>query len=776
MTNIYHIHRLMKKIITTTFLFAICLSLFSQMNPVRWHFEAGGPPAGETWEESQFIPGHNEPVLRELDYDSLKMEFTGNWPYGQSFSVSSSSTGDTVFFGSGGGVLIVDASDPYNPILLSEVRARALIDHTYYDAASGLLFLAAYFSGVEIWDVSDILNPVRLSRIPLNSYPRGGIYARDGILYIVTVADGMYMADVSNPSNPSIISHQTVSGSLVWTSSFDGDYAYLSQGSSGLKIIDISDPYNPFQETTFSTNATGLQVVDGTGYIVTSNFGLYIYDFSDLGSIIQISELPLDGNPNRLAKSGDYLYIANSTSNPGGGINTIDISDPVNPSLVTTIDPPETFISGSGQVIAASGNSSGFLLLDISDPANPLYASEMNTAWSMVDIYGSGDYAYTGSNGFRVFDMSDPSYPEQIGFDETQGALVETAGDIAIYIPQSMTANNHVNAMDISDPANPELLDYYNSPAMTYGLALTDHYAFIACWWDGFRVVDFEDPNDLSLASHDFGWTSGAEPGVEWCYVQALDIYGDYLYVLDYGPFETEDTKGLYIWDISTPDNPQLLHRFADYLSKGHDLKVWGNYAYISDKEGGLEVVDVTDPMSPATVGYVTLPDVAWGLDFSFPYAYVAEYILGGVQIVDVSNPFDPQIAAYYQRSGCFALGATAWNNYALVADGPAGFQVYDFMLATDIEEPARITEKEIEIYPNPATDKVQIRMDLNDAEQLNIIVTDPTGKCVIRSSQVHNGKGVSTIVLVVNSLTPGLYFIQITGKNTNAFGKLLIN
>ena len=769
-------HSFMKKLLLLTIASCICLSLLAQHNPVQWHFEAGGPPAGEFWDEPPFVPGQNYPALRELDFDSLQMNFTGNWPFGQSLSVSSSSTGDTVFFGSGAGLLIVDASDPYDPVVLSEVRARALIDHSYYDASSGLLFLAAYFSGVEIWDLNDILNPQRLSRIPLNSYPRGGIFSRDGFLYIVTVADGLYIADISDPANPDFISHQLISGSLVWTSSFDGDYAYLSQGSSGMKIVDISDPYNPSIEGVFSSNVTGLQVIDGICYMLSNDYGMCIFDFTDLQNISEISCIPIEGNPVRLTVTDSFVYIANSTTNTGGGINTVDISDPENPVLLSTIDPAETYISGSGNVIAASGNSSGFLLLDISNPAEPQYASELNTAWSTVDIAAEGEYAYIGSNGFRVFDMSNPSYPEQVGFDDTQGAIIKVSDTIAVYIPRSMGSGNRVNTMDISDPENPEQVGYYAPPAMTYDLVLKNNYAYVACWWDGFRVVDFSNPESPLMVSHDHGWVSGAVPGEEWCYTQALDIYENYLYVLDWGPFENEDTKGVYIWDISQPDDPVLLNRFDACLSKGYDLKAWGDFVYISDKEGGLEIINVADPMSPFTAGYLSLPDVGWGMDLSWPYAYVSQYILGGVHIVDVSDPFGPEIAGYYQRSGCFALGVSYWDNYALVADGPAGMQVYDFLLATDIEAYEPSNSNDILVYPNPANNKVQIRYHSEQNDVLNISIYDISGRCVYTESSVAVERGMFSRELNISNIPTGMYFIRINSEGSSTSSKILIN
>lgn len=759
----------MKKVLFTTLFGIVGILLLAQQNPARYYFEAGGPPAGEVWEEVPTIPGSNYSLNRALDYDSLNMQFIGNWPFGQSMSVSSSPTGDTVFYGSGAGVLVYDAQNPYNPVQIADIRARALVDHSFYDASSKILFLAAYFSGVEIWDLNDMENPHRLSRIPLNSYPRGGIFAGDGYLYIVTVADGIYIADISDLSNPQIISHQPITGSLVWTSSYEGDRIYASAGTSGLRIVNVSDPYNPFIEQIFETNATGIIVKNDTGYVLASDFGLRIYDFSNLSSIVQLGELAITGYPMRLTKANDHLYIANSTTSNGGGVTTVNISDPANPVYVTTTDPPETYISGSGNVIAASGNIGGLLLLDISDPADPQYAAETGTAWSTVNIAASGDYAYIGSGGFRVLDMSDPAWPIQIGYNETQGAITSLDDTLAVYIPKSMGSGNHVNIMNIADKENPLKSGHYSPPVMTYDLCVKDNHAYVACWWDGFRVVNYSDPENPYLLSHELGWVNGAIPGEEYCFVQALDTYGNTLYVLDYGPFEDEDTKGLYIWDITNPQEPVRLNRYVDMLSKGNDIKVWGDYAYISDQEGGLEIINVADPLNPFSVSYLPLMDVAWDIDISYPYVYVSQYIMGGVHIVDVSDPANPEISAYYLRSGCFALGVTAWDRYALVADGPAGMQVYDNLLATSLPEEDIGVKDQIYLFPNPAGTHISIRYNAEGQENVHIKVFDLMGRCLF-SQEYPPEDEIFYKTIQTDNLSPGMYVLELSsGDDVNS-------
>ena len=155
-----------------------------------------------------------------------------------------------------------------------------------------------------------ITTPQRLSRIPTNSYPRGGVYARDGYLYIVTVADGFYVADISDPSNPSMISHQIISGSLVWTSSFEGNYAYLSQGSSGFKVVDFSDPMDPNIAGVANGTITGIHVVNQVAYVSAYDHGIRTYDVSDPSDINEIGELELEGYPYRIVVAGDYAYVA----------------------------------------------------------------------------------------------------------------------------------------------------------------------------------------------------------------------------------------------------------------------------------------------------------------------------------------------------------------------------------------------------------------------------------------------------------------------------------
>jgi hypothetical protein len=695
---------------------------------------------------------------REIDFDSLNMAFTGNWPSGQSFSISASETGDTLFVGEGGMMLVLNITDPYNPVQIAAIHARAIIDDSYYDAPTGRLFLAAYFSGIEVWDVGDFSNPTRISRIPCTSYPRGGVYARGNYVYIATVADGFWVADISDPANPVMVGHRPIPGSaFIWDSDYQGDYAYLAVSTAGMRVIDFSNPVNPVIAGSFTGMTSGLCVRDTLAYIASSSLGFRILNIKNPASITLKGSCTLGGNPSDVTLSGNYAFVANSTTDQGG-VNVVDISNPSLPVLVTTYPGFQTFIAGTGDAIGATGGTEGCLVLDVSDPLQPVEAYAWPLAGFTYQLTVDGNYGYTGSNGFRVFDLGDVSNPVQVGYNSTDGSLVSIKDTVAVYILKSMTANNKVYTMDISEPTAPYKLGQYNAPAMTWDLALYGNYAFVGCWWDGVRIIDFSNPSAPVMKSHDFGWYNGAEPGVDFCYVQALDIYGNYLYIVDYGPFEAEDTKGLYIFDITDPENPVLISRFATMVSTAQDVRAWGDYVYVADGSGGMEVIDVSDPILPVTAGYCSLPDGATGVDISWPFVFVSDYILGGVQVVDVSVPVFPFVTAYYEPSGVFAEGVTVKDNFVFVGDGVCGFQVYDLLTATDVADALQVT-KAFSVYPNPASRQITIETSTASTDD-HISIINLDGQEIIRQQIIK-----PRTIIDISNLSAGIYFVQLTNE-----------
>jgi hypothetical protein len=344
--------------------------------------------------------------------------------------------------------------------------------------------------------------------------------------------------------------------------------------------------------------------------------------------------------------------------------------------------------------------------------------------------------------------------------------LIDISGDMAACIPESMGSGNRLTLLDISEPENPTEIGHYNNLLLTQKAIIHGDYVYVAGWWDGVTILNIADPANPSFVTKVHNWTTGAIPGEEFCYASDISVKGNYLYIIDYKPFEAEDTKGLYIFDISIPENPVFVSRYEQLSEKGWHINVTDNYAYLADGIGGIEVIDITDPADPNTVSYQPLMDVAYNLDVNNGYVYAACYILGGVQAIDVSDPANPSVSGYYYRSGLFALNVTADGHEIYIADGSAGFQIYRHdVIFTDVEN-GLPNNTDVVISPNPTDGKFNLNLDAS-AEGF---LFDHAGRFI---KQINMQTGTNTIDL--SNRANGVYYLKLKSKEQIVVKKIVV-
>jgi len=97
---------------------------------------------------------------------------------------------------------------------------------------------------------------------------------------------------------------------------------------------------------------------------------------------------------------------------------------------------------------------------------------------------------------------------------------------------------------------------------------------------------------------------------------QAVAVQGRYAYI-GLGP-------RLAVVDISNPAQPALVGQSAMLPDVVLDVAVSGTLVYVADRDGGLRVIDASDPAHPRELGYYDTPGHADNVAASGTLAYVA--------------------------------------------------------------------------------------------------------------------------------------------------------
>ncbi len=151
---------------------------------------------------------------------------------------------------------------------------------------------------------------------------------------------------------------------------------------------------------------------------------------------------------------------------------------------------------------------------------------------------------------------------------------------------------------------------------------------------------------------------------------RAFEIAGDRAYLLTGGL--------LYNFDVADPTEPVLL----GLLPGGgnfQDVQVEGSFAFIANRNYGLEVADVTDPTAMQFVGDLPLVGAAVSVAVAGEVACVAaEY--AGLYVVDIANPLDPVLVGHL---------ATTQRCLDVALSGAAALAtVEDDVLVIDLQDP----------------------------------------------------------------------------------------
>jgi hypothetical protein len=344
----------------------------------------------------------------------------------------------------------------------------------------------------------------------------------------------------------------------------DADYAYVAADGAGLRIVDISDPFNLIEVGWLGSSSHFVSIAKSnhTAYVADWSGGLKLIDVSSPTDPFSASSYePPAYTWGGIEATGDYVFVGDDF-----GIKIVDMVTPEFPILVSW----ERLTSGSENLALAkgmlfvAGGYSGLFSVDIDNVEDPIVLGNYDTPGFASDLSLKDDYAFVAD-----FDMG-------------------------------------VRTVDVSSPTNPIEVSALQLNGSAVAVDITGDILFVACAGDGLSVVDITTPLNLTEVGH-YTTTNN---------VHDVAAGGDYAYLAEGG-------AGLTILDVSTPSDPSVVSNFSD-VGYALSITLIDDYVYVSDNRQLVHVVDVSSPEDPEEMAVRYLPETNTGVSIASGDAYLA--------------------------------------------------------------------------------------------------------------------------------------------------------
>ena len=668
------------------------------------------------------------------------------------------------------GVQILDVTDP------SGITAAGSItddDSRELDGAQGIATfesgghtyaaVAAYLDdGVQILNVTDPSGITAAGSIAdggsleLNGARGITIFESGGHTYAAVAAyldDGVQILNVTDPSGI------TAAGSIT-----DGGSLELD-GASGIAMFESGGH-------TYAAVAAyrdgGVQILN-----VTDPSGI-----TAAGSITDGGSLELDGAQGiAIFESGGHTYAAVAAF-IDDGVQILDITDPSGITAAGSITNGGSLeLDGaSGIAIFESGgrtyaavaayNDDGVQILDITDPSGITAAGSITDGSSLelggaygIAIFESGGRTYAAvaaydDDGVQILEVTDPSGITAAGsitdgvslnLDGASGiAMFESGGHT--YAAVAAYNDDGVQIMRVSIDTAPPVITLTGSSPVTITVGDTYTDTGVTCIDDvggSITPTSTSNVNANRIGSYSVTYS-------------CTDAAGN-----------AAQVSRTVIVQPAPDTTPTVIINATSSITDGGSLVLGGpqgiatfesggrTYAAVAASiDGGVQILDVTDPSGITAAGSITNSDSleldgAWGITTfesgGRTYAAVAAYEDDGVQILDVTDPSGITAAGNITNSDSLELdgawGITTFESggrtyVAVTANLDDGVQILDVTDPSGITAAGSITNSDslnldgpqgITIFESGGRTYAAVTANLDDGVQI-LDVTDPSG------------------------------------------------
>ena len=519
------------------------------------------------------------------------LEPVGRWPYGVSKSVAAE--GSLALLANGAALQVVDLTDPSAPAVLGELAVARTIEAVAISGDRGFVLTT---NTLHVVDLSTPTAPAEMGVLgELNGNRELAVV---GDLVFVRSYRKLSIVDTATPTAPVVL------GELEWpdVSVLDleavSDHVYLTAGSDGLRVVDVSDPTAP----------TEIAAVD----------------------------LGADTSAQYLDLVGDVVYISGwQSGTPDDRLAVVDVTDPAHPSLSANVVIP----SGGGDIVVRDGLAhifGGFPgalhLYDVTVFPSPVWRGSTTIPSKYQERLAAIDghiLVTTYLYGLTIVGTTDPTDPAPVGGVDAPGRSQDAAlADGVFFIA---TEERGLRMVDVSDPTQPLELGYSTVVPAPAAIGVRGDLAYVAAYLgQGLVVLDISNPAVPQIL--------GNAPGIGGGW---LAVAGDYVFLVS-------DLFGIYVVDVSTPTLPVHVGTLDLPPGTGESWEwpvVSGDHLFVRNNHNDpyVAIIDVSDPTAPTLVGTIDVNANVAGLAGMGSWLLVPDFDTEPeIRVFDVTNPTAP--------------------------------------------------------------------------------------------------------------------------------------
>jgi len=464
------------------------------------------------------------------------------------------------------------------------------------------------------------------------------IKLRGDLLYVLDENTGLSILDVSSPENPFLLGHYPMIGPLRCIEIVD-TVAYILRFTGGFHLINVANPSNIRNIGFFliDSELLDLKASNSHLYVAAEDSGLISINIANLTVPRALDTLQVYSSAFAVEVLDSMAYVAATY----GGVRVIDISHPESMEEVGSC----SWMSGRDSCyameiriddgLAAIQDGNDLKFLDLVNPVRPSIIGGIDR--SLYDLrdfqFRNGDAVFLARNddGFFSYDVTDLDHPQLKSRFRTHGDMLSLSIKDEFILLKRFFERDSITRLDLlgfDDEYRLKELNYLEFDGVVRSVTQRDNLLFISvAEADSVRVYEFADNGDLT------------EYGRTFVCIGNANLY-------DFGQLVCAVSSfGILLFNFEDPLHPELLGTIDEHNIRSLDVS--DTLLIITQTISNIKSYSIADPTAPRLLDVMEIAGGWANVRLSINLDESRGYLVHGINslsILDVTNPSDLSI------------------------------------------------------------------------------------------------------------------------------------